>query len=376
MSSKRDYYEVLGVGRNASEDEIKKAYRRLARKYHPDVNKSADAEIRFKEINEAYEVLGDRQKRATYDRFGHMGMTGDFATDFGGFGDFGPFSDIFEDLFGFGPRTRTRARQGPRRGADLRCNLTVSFEEAVFGCEKEIEVPRLETCPTCRGGGAAPGTEPIRCPECHGTGEVRRAQQSFLGSFINVSTCGRCQGEGEVVSSPCSECRGQKRVRVAKKILVKIPAGVDDGTQVRLAGEGESGMRGGPPGNLYVVLSVKKHSYFRRRNDDILLDLSINVAQAALGDEIEVPTLDGKQKMTIPAGTQTGKTFRLRSKGVPHLRRNGRGDQLVTVYVATPTNLTEEQKILFEKLGKTLGKEVIPQGERGFFDRVRDAFKV
>ncbi len=372
MADKRDYYDVLGVGRSASQDEIKKAYRGLARQYHPDVNKSPDAEAKFKEINEAHEVLSDQEKRATYDRFGHSGVQGRWGdggeprySDFG----FGGFSDIF-DLFGFGPRTR--ARRAPRRGTDLRYNLTISFEEAVFGCEKELEIPRYETCPRCHGSGAEPGTSPIRCPQCNGAGEVRRTQQSILGSFINVSTCPRCRGEGEVVTTPCTECRGQKRVRVTRTISVKVPAGVDNGTQIRLAGEGEPGTRGGPPGNLYVVLSVKSHRYFHRQDNNIIMELAINVAQAALGDEVMVPTLEGEERLVISVGTQTGKVFRLRGHGVPYLRRNGRGDQLVIVQVAVPTDLSDKQKQLLMDLGKTLGKEVIPQEEKGLLEKIVD----
>jgi molecular chaperone DnaJ len=372
MADKRDYYDVLGVGRSASQDEIKKAYRGLARQYHPDVNKSPDAEAKFKEINEAYEVLSDQEKRATYDRFGHAGVQGRWG-DFGDFGfGFSGFGDIFEDLFGFGPRTRTR--RAPRRGTDLRYDLALSFKEAVFGCEKELEIARYETCPRCRGSGAEPGTNPIRCPQCNGTGEVRRTQQSILGSFINVTTCPRCGGEGEIVTTPCGECRGQKRVRVTRTISVKVPAGVDNGTQIRLAGEGEPGMYGGPMGNLYVVLSVKPHRYFRRQDNNVILELAINVAQAALGDQVMVPTLDGDEILVIPAGTQTGKVFRLRGKGVPYLRRNGRGDQLVIVQVAIPTDLSDEQKELFKDLGKTLGKEVIPQEEKGLLEKIMDFF--
>ncbi len=370
MSAKRDYYEILGVNRSAGDAEIKRAYHRLAREYHPDLNKDPGAEERFKEINEAYEALGDRRKRAEYDRWGHVGPGGGFATDFGGFG----LGDIFDDLFGFGGM-RTAARRAPQRGADLRYNLTLTFEEAAFGCEKEIEVTRLDTCPVCRGTGAEPGTEPIRCPQCNGTGEVRRARQSIFGSFVNVTTCGRCGGEGEVVSTACSNCRGQKRVRVTKTIAIEVPPGVDSGTQIRLSEEGEAGVRGGMAGNLYVVISVRKHAYFKRQNSDIFLELPINVAQGALGDEIDVPTLDGTEKLVIPAGTQTGETFRLRNKGVPYLRGEGRGDQLVTVYVVTPKKLTPEQRQLLEQLGKTLGKEVIPQGEKGFFDRLRDVLR-
>ena len=370
MSAKRDYYDVLGVSRQATQEEIKKAFRRLARQYHPDMNKDDEAEARFKEINEAYEVLSDREKRGSYDRYGHVGPQ----AGFGGFGDFGGFGsveDIVESFFG-GRRTGP-ARQGPTRGADLRYDLTVAFEEAVFGCEKEILVVRHEVCPQCRGSGAEPGTQPIRCPQCNGTGEIRRQQQTFLGSFVQVTTCPRCQGEREIVTSPCSECRGQKVIEVERTISVRIPAGVDAGARIRLAGEGEPGSRGGPNGNLYVVLHVKPHLHFRRDDNSILLELDINVAQAALGDEIHVPTLDGDEELVIPAATQTGDVFKLRGKGVPYLRRNGRGDQLVIVHVVTPAKLTKRQKELFSELGKSLGKEVIHQPEKGLFAKVREA---
>ncbi len=370
MSAKRDYYDVLGVNRQATSEEIKKAFRRLAREYHPDVNKSPDAEARFKEINEAYEVLSDRDKRGTYDRFGHAGPQ----AGFGGFGDFagfGGFEDIFESFFG-GMRTG-QARRGPSRGEDLRYDLTIEFEEAVFGCEKEILIPRHEVCPQCQGSGAEPGTQPIRCPQCNGTGEVRRQQQTFLGSFVQVATCPRCQGEREIVTTPCTQCRGRKVVQTERAILVRIPAGVDDGTRIRLAGEGEPGARGGPHGNLYVVLHVEPHAYFRREDNNILLELDINVAQAALGDKILVPTLDGEEELSIPAGTQTGDVFRLRGKGVPLLRRNGRGDQLVMMHVLTPTRLTKKQKELLRELSRTLGKEVVHQPEKGLFGKVREA---
>jgi len=373
MADKRDYYEVLGVPRNAGAADIKKAYRQQARQYHPDVNKSEDAEERFKEISEAYEVLSDEQKRAAYDRFGHAGVQGTAGAGYTGFDDFG-FGDIFEEFFsGFGMGTRRRARRAPRRGTDLQVQLTISFEEAAFGCEKEIEVMRHETCSHCQGSGAEPGTQPMRCPQCNGTGEVRQVQQSILGSFVNVSTCPRCRGEGEVVTTPCNQCRGQKVVLMPRSLSVKIPAGVDDGMRVRLAGEGEPGAYGGPPGNLYVVISVKPHRYFRRRDSNVLLELAINVAQAALGDEISVPTLDGEVPLKIPAGTQSGKVFRLRGKGIPRLRRNGRGDQLVIVQVTIPTRMTDEQQELFQQLSRTLGKEVIPQTEKGIFEKLRDA---
>lgn len=379
MSSKRDYYEVLGVARTASKDDIRKAYRQMARKYHPDVSKEPHAESAFKEINEAYEVLSDEKKRGVYDRFGHAGLGG--AGGFGGFQDFGGFRDpfeIFEEVFGnlggFGQARRNR--RGPRQGADLRYDLTLEFEEAVFGAEREIEVPRQETCNVCSGSGVEPGTSPIRCPECNGTGEVRRQ----TGFFINISTCPRCQGRGEIITAPCRECRGKGRIVMTRRLSVKVPAGVDNGTQIRLSGEGESGVNGGPPGNLYVVIRVKPHAYFRRMDDTVHLELVVNITQAALGDEVEVPTLDGKEMMTIPAGTQTGDTIRLRGKGVPRLRRDGsssgRGDQIVTVQVRTPTNLTKEQRDLLLELGKTLDREVVPQREKSFFDRLRDAFGV
>ncbi len=371
MSSKRDYYEVLGVGRAANAGELKKAYRGLARQYHPDVNKGAGAEERFKEINEAYEVLSDGEKRRAYDRFGHAGVNGNASA--AGFGDFG-ISDIFEEFFGFGAGTRSR-RRGPRRGNDVQYNLKIDFEEAAFGCEKDVEVQRLETCPACQGVGAEPGTTPVRCNQCSGSGEVRRVQQSILGSFVNVATCPTCQGEGEVIPMPCHRCRGNKVVRANKIITVKIPGGVDDGARIRLAGEGEPGLRGGPAGNLYVLLRVRPHRIFRRKRDDVVLELGLNISQAALGDKVSIPTLDGEETVSIPAGTQTGNVFRLRGRGVPHLRRSGRGDQLIVVQVMVPTELDEQQRILFQELGKTLGKEIIPQ-ERGFMDRLRDTLNL
>lgn len=382
MSTKRDYYEVLGVSKGASKDELKKSYRKMARKYHPDVSKEAGAEAKFKEVNEAYEVLSDDNKRATYDRFGHAGLNKSGSGFGGGFSGFGrdPF-EIFEEVFGglggFGRGGGRRgSRTGPRQGADLRYNMNIEFDEAVFGAEKEVEIPRQESCQPCNGDGAEPGTSPIRCPECNGTGEIRRQS----GFFINIMTCTRCQGRGEIVTTPCTTCQGKGAVTKTRRLTIKIPPGVDDGTQIRLTGEGESGQRGGPPGNLYVVLDVQPHPYFHRRNDDIHLELVINVAQAALGDEVEIPTLDGQEGMKIPAGTQTGDTIRLRGRGVPRLRRDGtttgRGDQLVTIQVRIPVSLTADQRELFVKLGKTLDKEVVPQREKGFFDKIRDAFGV
>jgi molecular chaperone DnaJ len=371
MSSKRDYYEVLGVARNAGSEELKRAYRRLARQYHPDVNKEEGAEERFKEVNEAYEVLSDDDKRARYDRFGHAGVQNG-GMGAGGFGDFGfGFDDIFESFFG--ARTGTSTRRRPQRGQDLRADLKITFQEAVFGCEKEIEAGRHETCSTCNGSGAKPGTTPVRCRDCNGTGEVRHVQRSLFGSFVNVTTCPRCRGTGEEIPMPCPECHGQKNVVKTRTLSVKIPAGVDDGTRIRLTGEGEMGSLGGPPGNLYVFVSVEPHEYFVRQDNNIILELSINIAQAALGDVITVPTLDGEAELAIPTGTQTGDVFRLKAKGVPYLRRPGRGDQLVVVDVAIPKKLTNRQRELFEELGETLGKEIIAQREKSFLDQIKEA---
>ncbi|RLC98315.1 MAG: molecular chaperone DnaJ [Chloroflexi bacterium] len=374
MATNNDYYQVLGVERSATQEEIKKAYRRLARKHHPDVSNAPNAEAHFKEINEAYQVLSDAEKRATYDRFGQAGLGG--AGNFNGF-NFGfrdPF-DIFEEVFGqsgFGFRTSTR--RGPRRGADLRYDLHISFEEAAFGCSKEIEVTRHEVCPACHGSGAEPGTSPVRCSECNGTGQVRRVQRSILGSFVNVTTCPTCQGEGETIPIPCSQCGGQKRIYTSRQLSITIPPGVDHGTQIRLAGEGEMGERGGPSGNLYVVLQVEPHAIFQRRGDDILVELQVNMAQAALGADVQVPTLEGKDKVSIPPGTQSGTVLRLRNKGVPHLRQNGRGNELVVVRVAVPTKLSQEQKRLFRELGQTLDPETVWQEKHGFLDDLRELF--
>ncbi len=368
-TSRKDYYEILGVPRNATLEEIKQAYRRLARQYHPDVNKSPDAEEKFKEINEAYAVLSDEEKRRIYDMYGHAGLEGrGFRPEPADFTDL--FADLFEDLFGFGPRVRTR--RAPRRGADLQTEVTLTFEEAARGAEKDIEVMRNEPCPRCRGSGAEPGTGPTRCPTCGGLGEVRRVSQSFLGSFVQVTTCPTCQGMGEVISSPCRECGGEGRVLTHRRIAVRIPAGVDDGMQIRLPGEGEPGENGGPPGNLYVQVKVQPHPYFHRRGDDLIVQVAINVAQAALGDRIRVPTLEGEETVEIPPGTQPGHVIRLRGRGIPHLRRNGRGDLLVVVQVEIPTRLTAEQRKLFQELARTLPAGGVQKPEKGFLDRLKE----
>lgn len=374
MTAKRDYYTVLGVSRDATEEEIRRAYRRKARAYHPDVNDSPDATERFREVKKAYEVLSDEEKRAMYDRFGHD--ADQFGAGFEGFTGFG-VEDLFNEVFGFGARARTASRQGPARGRDLQVDVTLDFEEAVFGVEKELEIPRWETCDKCGGTGAEPGTTPITCPQCAGAGEVRRTQQSgFFRSFVTIVTCPNCEGAGEVIKTPCSQCHGRKRIHSEKVVSIEIPAGVDDGTRIRLTGEGDAGQRGGPAGNLYVNIHVRPHELFERRDHDIYLKLPLNIAQAALGDEVEVPTLEGEETLRIPAGTQTGQTFRLRGKGAPYLRREGRGDQVVRVFVVTPRNLTEKQEQLLKELSKTLGREVIPQSGNNFMDWLKGAFKV
>jgi molecular chaperone DnaJ len=371
MSANRDYYELLGVDRSASADDIKSAYRKLAREYHPDVSDDTDAEVRFKEINEAYQVLSDPEKKATYDRFGRV-EPGGFGFDFGFRDPFEIFEEVFGGLGGFGFRT---ARQGgPRRGRDLRYDLKLTFEEAAFGCQREIEVAGLDSCPQCQGTGAEPGTNPVRCTECNGSGQVRQVQRSILGSFVNVATCPTCRGIGETIPIPCTNCQGRGRIRSTRRLQVNIPPGVDTGTKVRLAGEGEPGERGGPAGNLYVVLDVEPHPYFRRRGDDIIIEVNINVAQAALGTRIPVPTLEGEESIDIRPGTQPGAVVRLRGKGIQHLKRNGRGDQLVLIRVEVPSKLSREQRDLFEDLGTTLGSESIVEIEEPtLLDRIREA---
>ncbi|MBI3764819.1 MAG: molecular chaperone DnaJ [Chloroflexi bacterium] len=365
MATKRDYYAVLGVNKGASGDEIKGAYRRLAKQYHPDVNKASDAEEKFKEVNEAYAVLSDDEKRRAYDRFGHAGLQGS-DVDFSGMG----FGDIFGEFFGFSSRGAA-GRRGPRRGADLRYDLTITFEEAAFGVDKTIDVTRNDMCPSCRGSGAEPGTTPSRCQTCRGTGEVRQRRETFLGAMVTSTTCPTCRGTGEVIDTPCHMCRGRTQIQVTRRLNVNIPAGIDNGMQIRLTGEGEPGLNGGPHGNLYVFVSIEPHAYFRRQGDHVVVEIAINVAQAALGDTIQVPTIDGQENLAIPAGTQPGKIFRMRGKGFPRLQRNSRGDQLVVLHVAIPSHLTDEQKRLFKELGKTMESEARPE-EKGFFERLKD----
>lgn len=377
MADKRDYYEILGVPRTASQEEIKKAYRKLARKYHPDVNPGdPTAEEKFKEINEAYEVLSDEQKKAQYDQFGHAAFDASAFSDYGGTGGFGDFGfDIFGDIFDMftGGRT-TRTRQaGPERGADLQYDLEITLEEAATGIERDIEVFREETCTACGGSGAAPGNSTSTCPTCGGTGELRQERATPFGRMINVTTCLRCGGRGQIITKPCPECNGSGRVRRTRRIHVKVPAGVDTGARLRLAGEGAPGVRGGPPGDLYVFITVKPHKVFERQRDNLYTKVEINIAQAALGAEVDVPTLEGKVKLSIPEGTQSGTRFRLRGKGMPSLRGHGRGDLFVTVVVQTPVNLTIKQRQLLQELAETLGTEDQSREDKGFFKKVRDA---
>jgi len=377
-ASKRDYYDILGVSRNANDDEIKKAFRRLAKQYHPDANKEQGAEARFIEVNEAYEVLSDPQKRAAYDRYGHAGLgNGASGAGFSDFGTFSTINDLFETFFA-GTAGATR-RSSPPRGQDLRYELTITFEEAVFGCQKDIELPRWETCSRCQGSGAQPGTSKARCSSCQGTGEIRRVQQSIFGQFVNVTMCERCRGEGYVITTPCEKCRGQGRVRNNRRVVVNIPAGVDDGINVRVTGEGEVSARGGTPGNLYVVLTVKSHPYFKRQGNDILYELPISFTQAALGDEVEVPTVDGKSTiLKIPAGTQSNRSFRLKGMGVPVVHSSARGDQHVIVKVVTPTNLTVEQKRLLEEFARIEREQNELNDKnifRNVFEKAKDVFQ-
>jgi molecular chaperone DnaJ len=356
MAIKQDYYEVLGVPRNASNEEIKREFRKLAKLYHPDRNKEPGAEDKFKEINEAYQVLSDPGKRSKYDRYGRVDVA-DGLSDFG----FGGLGDIFESFFGgFGTPFERTAQRVPQKGDGLQSHLTLSFNEAVFGCSKEIEIQRIEFCPSCHGVGSEPGTNPETCPDCRGTGQVKQVQQSIFGRFTHITTCSRCGGNGSVTKNPCSQCKGKGRIKVKRKVMVKIPAGVDDGQRLRVDGEGSAGLYGGPSGDLYVTFSVKPHKLFHRDGSDVLYELPINFAQAALGDEIRVPSLDGRIDLKIPSGTQNGKTFRFKGKGIPYIDSRGRGDLLVKVVITTPQHLDKNQRHLFEELAKVLPRTEPP----------------
>ena len=372
--SKRDYYEVLGVSKSASKDEIKKAYRKLSKKYHPDINKEPDAADKFKEVKEAYESLSDDQKRAHYDQFGHTDPNQGFGggADFGGFGG---FEDIFNTFFGGGGGSRRRDPNAPRQGADLQYTMTITFEEAAFGKETDIEIPREETCNTCHGSGAKPGTKPETCAHCHGTGQLNIEQNTPFGKIVNRRVCHYCNGTGKEIKQKCSTCGGAGKVKKRRKIHVKIPAGIDDGQQLRMAAQGEAGINGGPSGDLYVVFHVRGHEFFERDGDDIYCEMPITFVQAALGDEIEVPTLHGKVKLKIPAGTQTGTKFRLKGKGVPNVRGYGVGDQHILVRILTPTKLTDKQKQMLKEFSDVSGSVPLGEHEESFFSKVKRAFK-
>ena len=378
MSGKRDYYEILQIPRSASTDDVRKAYRRLARQYHPDLNASHEAEEKFKEINEAYEVLGDSNRRASYDRFGHAasGFPGGFAggADPFGFGGAGsPFADIFESFFGGATQTRRRA---PMRGADIQVTLAISFEEAVFGADKEIEITRREVCESCDGTRMRDGQQPPTCTVCNGTGQVRRTQQTILGQFMTSTPCPACDGAGVAITDPCPDCRGRGRVSRSRTITVKVPAGIDDNASLRLTGQGEASPDGGLAGNAYVRVIVEPHPHFTRHDRTIHSQIRVNVAQAALGDELEVETIDGPVAFRLPEATQSGQQFRLRGRGAPSIGGTDRGDQIITVQVVTPKKLTAEQRELFERLAESLDPESPrAEGERKFFDRVKDVLR-
>ncbi|MCC0631687.1 MULTISPECIES: molecular chaperone DnaJ [unclassified Clostridioides] len=382
MSTKRDYYEVLGISKGAEAQEIKKAYRKLAMKYHPDRNPGdEEAEEKFKEINEAYEVLSDDTKRKTYDQFGHDGLNGQGGfggqggfngQGFGGFEDM--FGDIFGDMFGGGFGGGRQRRRGPQRGADIRQNVTISFEEAAFGKKMSIKLNRSEECDECDGTGAKPGTSKKTCSTCNGTGQVRTVQRTPFGNIASSRPCSTCNGTGEVIESPCSKCHGTGNTRKVKTIEVDIPAGIDDGQMIKLAGQGEVGEKGAPRGDLYIVVNVKSHPLFTRDGNDIYFEMPITFVQATLGDEIEVPTLDGKVKYSVPEGTQTGTVFRLKEKGIPRIRGNSRGDQYVKVVVEIPKKLNDKQKDLLREFAKECGSNV-HEKKKTFGQKIEDMFK-
>lgn len=376
--AKKDFYEVLGIAKGASEDEIKKAYRKLARQHHPDLNKEKPEEAaeKMKELNEAYEVLSDTGKRQQYDQFGHAAFDpsqGGGQGGFGGFGgDAGGFGDIFDMMFGGAGGGRRRRPNGPERGDDLRYDLELTFEEAAFGVNKNIQVTRMESCDTCHGSGAAEGTHPETCPVCHGTGQVQQQVNTPFGRMMNVVACQRCNGTGQIITNPCPTCKGKGRVRKTRTLEVKVPAGVDEGARLRMSGEGEGGLRGGPSGDLYVYLHVKDHPLFERDGNDVWCEVPLPMIKATLGAEIEVPTLDGKVSLKIPEGTQTGKVFRLKDKGIPRLHGRDRGDQYVRVKVIIPTKLDDKQRELLEEFAAVSGDKVSSE-EKSFLKQMKGA---
>lgn len=372
MNDHADYYDVLGVPRNATAEDIRRAYRRMAREHHPDLNPNdASASERLKRINAAYEVLRDPRKRSAYDRFGEAGVAS--AAGRAAYGDFPDIGDLFESFFGFGSSRGRGARVADRpvRGDDLRATVHLTFEEAVFGTTTEVTVRRREACPTCDGSGAAPGSRAVQCSACNGRGEVRRVRQSVFGSFVNIQPCGECRGRGEKPGSACPDCGGARRQEGHRTLEVDIPAGVEGGMQVRLAGEGDHGINGGPPGDLYVALDVADHEVFQRQGFDVHLEMWVNPADAALGAAVEVPTLEGAAPASLPPGTQTGDTVTLPGLGVPHLKRRGRGDQVVTFFVRTPEKLTRRQRELLAELRGTLPPAKVAPRHASLWDRLR-----
>jgi len=371
MSEKRDYYESLGLNKDASEEDIKKAFRQQAKKYHPDVNPgNTRAEARFKEINEAYEVLSDPGKKSRYDQFGHAGVDPNFSAGGGGFGGFSGFGgmdfdlgDLFGSIFG-GGGSASRNRNAPRKGERIRAELIVTFEEAAFGCDKDVSVMRVETCDDCTGTGCQEGTTAEKCPDCNGRGTVTAQQRTPFGVMQSTTECPKCSGRGKIIHQPCTKCRGLGLVRRNKSIKVNVPAGIDDGQTISMRGQGSAGVNGGEAGDLYVTVSVLRHAIFEREGTSVLMEMPVTFAQAALGAEVEVPTLDGKVKYTIPEGTQTGTVFRLRGKGIQNLRGSGRGDQFITVTVKVPTGLSDEQKELLRQFSMTDNETTEPKKKR------------
>lgn len=375
MSIQQDYYELLGVDKSASADDIKKAYRRLARQHHPDVNRDDEhAEERFKQLNEAYEVLSDPQKRQVYDLYGQEGLNGRGPSGSGhgfeGFGDVNGLGDIFDIFFGSGGGRTGRRASAEEAGSDLRYDIELTLEDVAAGIDRDIRISRLGRCRSCDGSGAKPGSSVDVCSYCHGTGQVRHTQQTILGSFSSVTPCSVCGGKGRVIKDPCSDCGGHGRVREAVNVSVHIPAGIENGTSVRHRGEGDAGPRGGPAGDLFVVAHVKPHKIFERRGNDIICEIPIGFVQATLGDNIEVPIIDGHELLEIPEATQTGSTFRIRGKGLPDIHSGARGDEYVVVRVATPTKLNEEQKAVLREFGESLGEQIHPQDGKGFFEKL------
>lgn len=382
MADKRDYYEVLGVQKGASDDEVKKAHRKLAKQYHPDLNRdNPEAAEKYKELNEAYEVLSDKEKRQKYDQFGFAGVDPSYGGGAGGaygggFGDFGDLGDIFSSFFGggFGGGRSTTRRNAPQRGESIRQSVILSFEEAAFGCEKEITIDRIENCEECGGTGAAKGTSPETCSNCRGTGTVTQTQRTPLGMFQTQAACPHCHGTGKIVKTPCSKCSGAGRVRKSRTLKVNIPAGIDEGQSIQLRGQGNAGVNGGPSGDLLVTVSIRPHPVFTRDGSNVICEIPISFAQAALGDSLQVPTIDGRIEYKIPEGTQTGTVFRMKGKGIQNVNGRGRGDQFVRVNIEVPKNLSEKQKRLLREFEENTTDDNQSQ-RKGFWDKVKDAFK-